>query len=296
MRKSILIALCLVLFLGCLAGCSTAQDDSYGEISGNAGNVGNQLSGSSIGDAESNVTDNRKIIRKITMSAETEDMDELLSNLNTRIGSLGGYIESRNIINGSAYATGYVRTATLVIRIPAQSLDAFLVQVEEYSNVISTVEKSDDVTMEYVDTESRLKVLRTEEERLLQFLSEAASITQMLEIEQRLTEVQTQIESLIAQLNTYDDLVAYGTVTLSITEVEVYTPLEQEKPTMWEEIQDGFMASLNGLLSVGRVLVVFLLSASPWLVVLGLIGLGIWLFIRAYDRRQRRKRSSQNKT
>lgn len=213
----------------------------------------------------------------------------MLSDINARIAALGGYIESRNIQNGSRYSGRQYRSATLVIRIPAGQLDSFVQQVGDASNIVSTTENSDDVTLEYVDTESRLKVLRTEEERLLQFLSEAESISEMLEIEKRLTTIQTEIESLTAQLKTYDNLVDYGTVTLNITEVEVYTVVEEVEPTMWEEITEGFNASIDNLLAIGRGLLVFLLSASPYLILLGLVALAVLLFIRAYDRRQKRK-------
>lgn len=289
-KRILTMICCLALLIGLLAGCSAQAPSGNGQSYDAMEKPGANLSGPNL-EAPGNVTDNRKLIRKITMNAETEDMDALLQSVGNHIATLGGYIESRNVQSGSAYTHYHVRSATLVIRIPADQLDAFLLQMDDAAHIVSTVESSDDVTMEYVDTESRLKVLRTEEERVLKFLSEASSVTEMLEIEKRLTQIQSEIESLTSKLNKYDDLVSYGTVTLNIEEVEVFTEVEKEDPTMWEQIQKGFTASLNSLLAVGRAIIVFLLSASPWLVVLGLIGLGIWLFIRAYDRRQQKKRA-----
>lgn len=291
-RRIFTIALCLILLVSILAGCSANSGSSQDAYYGTMGNAGAELSGTGTDSSgSSNVLTDRKLIRKITMDAETEDMDALLSDINSRIASLGGYIESRNIQNGSSYSDRRYRHATLVIRIPADSLDSFIQQVGETSNIVSTTETSDDITLQYVDTQSRLKVLRTEEERLLQFLSEADSISEMLEIEKRLTTIQTEIESLTSQLSTYDNLVSYGTVTLNITEVEVFTVVEEEEPTMWEEISEGFSASIASLLAIGRSILVFLLAGSPYLILIGLLGLGVWLFIRSYDRRQKRKRT-----
>lgn len=287
MKRTFTIALCLILLFTLLGGCSA---NSAGDVYyPTAGNSGAELSGN--GSDSNSVLSDRKLIRKITMDAETEDMDALLSDINSRIAALGGYIESRNVQNGSAYADHRYRHATLVIRIPAKDLDSFIAQVGDTSNVVSTTETSDDVTMKYVDTESRLKVLRTEEERLLQFLSEAKSINEMLEIEKRLTTIQTEIESLTSQLKTYDNLVDYGTVTLNITEVEIFTVVEEKDPTMGEQIAKAFQSSIQSLLNIGKALLVFLLGYSPYLILIGVIGLGIWLFIRAYDRRQKRKRT-----
>lgn len=285
MKRVLVLALCLLLIVGALSGCAKEAGRVEGSYN-NAPGAGAELGGSGNESAgSSDVLTDRKLIRKIQVSAETEDMDILLEDVNARIAQLGGYIESRNVENGSAYDAYRDRSATLVIRIPAENLDAFLQQIDQASNVISTKESSDDITLQYVDTESRLKVLRTEEERLLEFLSQAQTVTEMLEIEARLTEVQSQIESLVSQLNTYDNLVDYGTVTLQIVEVEVYTEVEEEEPTMWEEIGQGFMDSLRGVGAIGRGLLVFILSASPYLVILGGIGLVVWLIVRRKRRR-----------
>lgn len=289
-RRITAIVLCLLLLTCVLGGCSANGSVSGDVAYDNYNGAENILSGSaSSGSVESDVAANRKLIRRISMEAETEDMDALLVDVNDRIAELGGYIESRNIQNGSAYSDSRSRYAKLVIRLPAESLDKFLQQVSESSNVVSTQEDSDDVTLEYVATESRLSVLRTEEERLLQFLSEAESISEMLDIEKRLTDVQSEIEAITTQLNTYDNLVDYGTVTLSVREVEVYTVIEEEEPTMWEEITVGFRESVDSLLQIGKALVVFVLANSPYLVLIGIVVAVVLLCSRAAHRRTRRR-------
>lgn len=276
-----ILALCLIFSL--LAGCSANSGSSDEQA---AGGYNSELSGSS--NNGTTVSTDRKLIRKITLDAETEDMDSLLTDINSRISQLGGYVESRNIENGSNYANKRYRYATLVIRLPAEKLDAFVEQVGKDSNIVSTSETSSDVTLQYVATESRLKVLKVEEERLLKFLSEAETVSEMLEIEKRLTQIQSEIETTTSQLNTYDNLVDYGTITLNITEVEVYTVIEED-PTMWEEISQGFMTCLSIMGTVGRGLLVFLLSASPFLIFVALIGSIVLLVMRFNKRRNKRK-------
>ncbi len=282
-KKYILLLLCLALLL---CSCSAAPSGNKGQFA-NPG-VNDYLNGAQTPDAgQDGVLSDRKLIRRITLTAETEDMDALLTGLNSHIATLGGYVESRNIQNGSAYSGRGNRSATLVVRIPAAQLDKFVQSMAERSNIVSTVETSDDVTLQYVDIQSRLKVLRTEEERLLQFLAEAASVSEMLEIEKRLTQVQSDIDSLTAQLKTYDNLVDYGTVTLNISEVEVYTPTAE--PGLWQTVQETFSRSLAGLAELGRGLLVFALGYSPYFAVLAVIGGGIFLIIWAADRHQKKK-------
>ena len=284
------LALCLLFLLGLLTGCGASMMDSYNGGDKEPAAEENVLSGSQTDSGGGNgVLADRKLIRRIQVEAETEDMDILLEDVNSRITQLGGYIESRDIRNGSKYSDRRYRYATLVIRLPAQSLDTFLQQVSDTTNVVSTVEESDDVTLQYAATESRLTVLRTEEERLLQFLSEAAGVSEMLEIEKRLTDVQSEIESITTQLNTYDNLVDYGTITLSITEVEVYTEVKDEEPTMWEQIASGFTQSVRTLLQIGKALVVAILANSPYLILIAVIVVVILLIVRLCTRRHRRR-------
>ncbi len=301
MKKILSVVLCLALLL---CGCSAdSKQESFSqnsaellaqesfsqnsaELLAEEGIYSYSDKASAAEPGSPSVLSNRKLIRRINISAETEDMDRLLNELSTRIASLGGYVESRNIQNGSAYAGNRYRSATLVIRIPADQLDSFQQQVGQYSNIVSTNESTDDVTLQYVDTQSRLKVLRTEEERLLTFLADAASVSEMLEVEKRLTQVQSEIESLTSQLNTYDNLISYGTVTLHITEVEVYTP--SEDPTLWQRIRAAFSGSLTGLSKLCQGLLVFFLGYSPYLLFYAVLVCLILLILWAVKRRKKK--------
>lgn len=286
-RKLLALTLCVLLLATILAGC--AADSATAAAPNEAYNYGydSALSGSAAESANTDsVSGDRKLIRTISMDAETEDMDALLEDIQSRVAQLGGYIESRNVQNGSQYASYRYRYATLVIRLPADQLDSFLLQVESVSNVVSAVEDATDVTLQYAATESRLAVLRTEEARLMTFLSEAETVTELLEIEERLTDVQSEIESITTQLNTYDNLIDYGTITLDITEVEVYTVVEEDDPTMWQQISERFCDSIQFLMSAGRGLIVFLLGSSPYLILLAVIITVIVLVSRPKKRKK----------
>ena len=117
----------------------------------------------SAGGATTPAQTGQKLIRRVNIDAETEDLDALLESLTVQISSLGGYIEQQNLYNGSAYASYRSRNANLTIRIPADQLDGFVGQVKDASNVISYSESQEDVTLTYVSTESRIKALETEE-------------------------------------------------------------------------------------------------------------------------------------
>ena len=192
------------------------------------------------------VVNDRKLIKTVDMNVETREYDKLMSTIQEQVKELGGYIESMNTYNGSRYYDyNPTRNADMTLRIPKDKLDSFLNTMSEISNVVRRSDNVEDVTLAYVDLESHKEALRTEQNRLLQLLERAESIEDIITIEQRLSDVRYQLESMESQLRTYDNQVDYSTVYLSIEEVEIFTPVEEE--TVWERISGGFMESLDNI-------------------------------------------------
>jgi len=251
------------------------------------------------------VPENRKWIITVYMSAETDDLDTMTVALDQRITDLNGYVEDQHIYNGSAYATRRYRNASLTIRIPAESVDDFTEQVSGIANVVSQEKNLDDVTLRYVDTESRKIALETEEARLLELLAKAETMSDLLEIEARLTDVRYELESAASQLRTYDNQINYATIHLDISEVQEYTPVKD--PTLWERITDGFTGSLKDLWKSLQNLLVWIIVVFPFLLVYGAIILAVILLIRYIRRklpgigqkkpfRNRKKPTDENKS
>jgi hypothetical protein len=290
LKRILALALSILLLITLMAGCKNAPasgnmgaaDDYYN--SGSAKPEGSLSSGTTLNPG---VADDRKLIRTVSLTTETEDMDTLLTGISQRITELGGYVESREVYTGSAYEIYSSRSATMTLRIPAKNLDTFISHVDGASNVVSSSETAEDVTMQYVATESHLKVLQAEEERLLKFLSEAKSVSEMLEIEKRLTDVRAELESVTNQLNKYANLVSYGTVKLRINEVKQYTVVEKEEPNLWQRIGTGFVNSVKNVGVILEGLLVFFISALPYLAIPGVIVVIILLAVRKSDKKKK---------
>lgn len=238
------------------------------------------------------VDTSRKLIRNVDMDVETEEFDALLVNVQNRIKSLSGYLESSNVYNGS-FSNEYsnLRSAHLTARIPADKLDEFLSLVSESANVVRKDETVTDVTLQYVDMQSHKEVLLTEQERLLELLEQAENIEDIISLESRLSEVRYQIESMESQLRTFDNQVTYSTVYLYIEEVKQYTPVEEQ--TRLEKMTSGFVESLagvgNGFLDFCVNLVIALPYLLVWAVVIVLIVLVIRLIIKGSAKHQAKK-------
>lgn len=218
------------------------MEESYDAGSGES--AGNDAQAERV--EESGTSSSRKLIRNVDMDIETEQFDELLTNLEKKVKELGGYIENSSTYNNSNSYSGYEsRSATMRARIPADKLDTFLGTVSEQSNVTRKAENVDDVTLTYVDLESHRNALKEEEKRLLSFMEDADTIEDLITIEDRLTDVRYQLESMESQLRTYDNQVNYSTVNMNISEVEKYTPVTEE--TTGDRILRGLTERLEAI-------------------------------------------------
>ena len=248
--------------------------------------------------ADVTVTD-RKLIKTVDMDVETQEFDTLLSTIESRVKELGGYIENMNTYNGSSYyGYGGTRDADMTIRVPKDQLDAFLNTVTGISNVIRRSDNVEDVTLAYVDLESHRDALRTEQDRLLELLERAESIEDIITIEQRLSDVRYQLESMESQLRTYDNQVDYSTVYLYIEEVEIYTPAEED--TVWERISSGFAESLrnigDGFVEFGMWFVVTIPYIIVWAVIIVILVFLFYGVIKCFNRAEAKRKNTKTQS
>lgn len=235
----------------------------------------------------------RKLIRTVSMNVETTEFDALITSIQENVSRLKGYIQQSDISGNSITSQGYSsnRYGSMTIRIPADSLNDFVTQVEADGNVTYKSENVSDVTLQYSDVESRLKTLRTEQERLWELLAIADTTEAIIALEERLTEVTIEIESSESRLRYLDNSVTYNTVTLSIDEVDTESPTQPEN--IFQQIRRGFSQNLSSLLSFLSAAVIGILSGSPTLIFILLMALLIWLLFKKLPVKIRRERKKK---
>lgn len=307
MKKKLMCLLMIMVFI--ISGCGSSSSDTAvtAESTASAADYGNggyskyayeepaeeaaaEEMGEELSSTDELIENGRKLIKTVWMNMETEDFDATLSALEAEVAQVGGYIENSNIYYGSSTDSSN-RSADLTVRVPSKSLNAFTGTMEGIGNVTRKNESVEDVTLQYVDLESHKAALETEQERLLDLLSKAETMEEIIALESRLSEVRYQIQSMESSLRTYDNQIDYSTVYFDISEVERYTPPVEKG--VWERIATGFTENLY---MVGEGLVDFFVGfvvSLPVLFVLfvffGIFGLIIWLIVKNVNRRNERK-------
>lgn len=150
-------------------------------------------------------------------------------------------------------------------------------------NLLGFNEQVQNVTNDYVDSQARLKNLRAEQDRLLTLMSNAKALGDILSIEQRLTDVQGQLEQIEAQIKSLNDQTTFYTVALSLQ--PIYTPPPDKPEPAWNPGK-VFADAFDALLTIGKGL----LTVVIWLLVFSIyilpIAVGLW-FLRRWFLRTR---------
>ena len=288
-RQFFAVFLCICLLLTACAAEAPADKEAahvvqYDRTESPMEDASTELKTDSAAGLTAPAQSDRKLIRTVSMDAETENYDALITALEEKLTALGGYTESRQ--TGTYGSTR--RWSSMTIRIPADNLSAFVTHVSKNANVLSTSEETKDVTLQYVDTESKITALETEQARLLELLAGAQNLSEILEIEARLSDVTYELERYASQKRSYDNQITYATVRLTVEEVEVLTPVEE--PSVFDRIRTGFTSSLHGV-SDGLVnLFVLLIAGSPYLLVYGAV-IGVILAISSRIRKRKQKKA-----
>ena len=230
-------------------GFRDAYDDSY--YAAEEAEMPTEASASASNGAQNDAPamDPEKIIYSASVNVETTEFEEALAKIDALVARYGGFVESSSL-NGSNYysqSRGYApsRSADFVLRIPSARFSELMNSLSELGNVPYSHTYTENITAQYYDVEARLNALRTQESRLLEMMEKAETVEDLIKIEDRLGDLRYQIESLQSTLKNWDRRVSYSSVTLTLTEVSVYTPTEEPGylSQLKEAVADGFAAT-----------------------------------------------------
>lgn len=240
------------------------------------------------GDAQPVRPQDRKLITTVNIQAETRDYDSFMSWIESNVAGTGGYIESSDMY---AYSEND-RRCELTLRVPADRLNGFLRDMGESCNILQRSVTEEDVTLNYVDAQSYRDALLVEQERLLELLEKADSLTDIMSIEDRLTTVRYELQNYESTLRVYDNQINYSTVHLSVNEV---AELTEPEPESWgSRALQGMKENAMGIGRFFQELGLFIVTHIPTLILLGVIAL-IILLATAKLRREARARRRQQK-
>ena len=223
---------------------------------------------------------NRKIVKTASIGIRTKEYDVFMTALNQKLEQYGGYVEASEEYN---YSTDSNRNANMRVKVPAESLDKFIEELSVIGTVVSKSITSSDITDSYISVESRIKALETEEETLLGILEKAETLSDVIELQDRLSQVRAELETMKKQKQSYDGMVSYSGVTLDITEVE---RVVEGDDTFFGEVKEKLLNNLYDLGDFFREFAINLIAALPYIAIVAVVAAVVIVIVKKVRRRK----------
>ena len=277
------------------ASAGTTEDNKSGSSDDSAGLGADDLKNEDKNDkgAANDKNAAEKLVYTCTLTLQTTDYNDSIKKVRDAIKAVNGFIENEHEYSddlNSAYDAGSgqnketsVKHNHLVIRVPADQYETFLSGVDAYGTVTEKTQNVQNITKAYRDTETRIKALRIQEKRLLDLMKKAKTISEMIEVEDRLTEVQAELESWQNSKTEMDVQVSYATIEMDLCRVKKIS--RQEDAGFASKAKEYFQAGLNIMVNIFRWLALTVIFLLP-LILLALATAAVVIFI---IRRRRKK-------
>jgi hypothetical protein len=254
--------------------------------------------GSSVSQSVSNaILAERKIIRKANVTIEVDNFDQAQGKINTFILGIG-YIQESNINTEKYYVDSKVRlikNGIIVIRVDKDKFDKVLNDIKGIGLVTGESIGTDDVTEKFFDIESRLRLLKYEEERLEEYMKELKDPDSIFKTQSRLTDIRHEIEGLTGTLRKLSDLTELSTITVNLYENPPFEDNNKVKPkTYGERLRENFLDSIKGVVSFCGELLILIVQILPVLIILGLFSLAVLAIYRKFSKKRLEGKSKNN--
>lgn len=223
----------------------------------------------------------RKMIWTASLNLEVENFDKARNNIESILTGIG-FISNTNISSSNVYVDGKPRTVkngTLVLRVDKDQFSTVISKLYGVGEVSNETTNGQDVTDKFVDIESRLRLLKLEQEKLEAYLAKTEDLDTIFKLETRITDIRYEIESLTGNLNKLSSLVDLATINVTMN--EKYPGFQKKPLTYGEELLNSLKDSLKSVVEFLGDFLIFIVAALPVLAVIGLfVLLGIFIYRR----------------
>ena len=285
-----LLCLCSMIIAGCSAASKNTASD-FNEAppmdAGEGVRMGSEAEYSDQEQSEQNSLSqvrSRYVIRTGSMLLTVLNTRDTVEKVEQMTAAGGGIVSESNIyeFREGQYA------AELTLRVPETQFDSFIARLQDLGEAANVHKNSEDVTLPYLDMETRIKNLTAEEERLRDILARAKTVEEILQVERELSRVRGEIELKTMNFTYLQDQVALSTIQLSIREEVIGTQTISQKPfdNIGKRMKEALFRSINFISSAAAFILIALTTLLPVLLIIFLLVLLIFWLIRATRRKK----------
>lgn len=274
MYQTLRFTLIILLFNACQTdpnGAEVPADTSYQEE-----DLAPQANGSNtVLTRSQTATTSRKIIRTADVKFQVKDVEESTEYIKNAVATFQGFIAQMEQKNDN-----YSIQNHLVIKTPSTQFEPLLEALNQEAIFVNYKKiKSSDVSSEFIDIEARLATKKAVRDRYIDILrNKTGTVKEVLEAEEKIRQIQEEIEAKEARLRHLQAQVRLSTIHLKIYQKVEY----RSEPIVYKEsfvgqffngLNNGWQALLNVLL--------FFINLWPLILIVGLL---FWRRKQIYQR------------
>ena len=162
---------------------------------------------------------------------------------------------------------------------------------ENFGTITSKSKTQQNVTLDYIDTESRVKSLRAEQTALMVMLEKASKLSDIIAIREQLQNINYQIDSYESQLRYMQNDVDYATINLSITEVNREL---SEDISFSSRIAEGMKQSARNMITFCKDMMILISENIVQIIFIIIIVILIVVIVRRKKRRTAHGKESEH--
>jgi len=223
-----------------------------------------------------------KLTRSASLEIRVKNIGTAATSVRSIASGLQGLVLSEQIGNGGIVDPGplkdgtepFAGTGTLTLSVPAEKLDIALDQLARIGTVLQRSSSSQDVTSQYVDTQSRLKTMRASVERVRALMARAKDLGQVVALESEMSRREADLESLESQMDALKNSVERSTLTVSLS-----TPSSIE-PAATNSFLAGLSSGWAAFASSAGGLFTAVGASLPFALFFALLGMPVWTWWR----------------
>lgn len=225
-----------------------------------------------------------------SINLETLKYEDTVAAVRERIRLYNGIVEQENEWDSDrswTYTDGRGRmnnrTLSMTLRIPTASFDSFMNDMEGAGKITARSQMVENISRKYSDNSIEIEALRKQQDRLLEMMDAAQTVEEMIMVEERLSEVQVELNRKLSYQSSMDTDVKYSTIYLNISEVQEYTPGDNKVQIggFWKRLADAADNSWRSFVYFLQGLVIGLVNLLPFILLIGLIIFGIKRYRKA---------------
>jgi hypothetical protein len=230
------------------------------------------------------IVDSAKIIKNGSLEIRVGKgaVTESVNRLTALATGLGGYVSDTRTTTSEQ--SGSQATAMVSVRVPAAAFEQLLADTSKLGEVRATTTSGQDVTAQFTDIDAQLSALTSTRDQFLLVLGEAKNVNDILQVQDRITQVQIQIDQLEGQKRLLTDQTSFGTLSVTLLEpgaTAAAPPADDDNKDLgdaWRSARNSFVDGIEWIVSVTGTLALLALCSAA-------LGTAGWFVYRAMRRR-----------